>query len=84
MPGIFSRKMASIHSHRADYYSLIAQPVARVIFVHKRPGEIPHLYTTTTDQQRRDFGHLVEDTIRRIESAHFINDNRPPIDPDDD
>ena len=28
--------------------------------------------TTITDEQRREFGQLAEDTIGRIESAHFL------------
>jgi hypothetical protein len=46
--------------------------VAQVVFVRKRLVEIQYLRTTITDEQRREFGHLVEDTIRRIESAEFL------------
>jgi PD-(D/E)XK nuclease superfamily len=46
--------------------------VAQVVFVRKRLVEIQYLRTTITDEQRREFGYLVEDTIRRIESAEFL------------
>jgi hypothetical protein len=36
---------------------------AQVVFVRKRLVEIQYLRTTITDEQRREFGHLVEDTI---------------------
>jgi len=46
--------------------------VAQIVFVRKRLVEIQYLRTTITDEQRREFGHLVEDTIQRIESAEFL------------
>ena len=46
--------------------------VAQVVFVRKRLVEIQYLHTTITDAQRHEFGQLVEDTIRRIESAQFL------------
>jgi CRISPR/Cas system-associated exonuclease Cas4 (RecB family) len=46
--------------------------VAQIVFVRKRLVEIQYLRTTITDEQRREFGHLAEDTIGRIESAHFL------------
>ena len=45
--------------------------VAQVVFVRKRLVEIQYLRTTISDAQRQEFGHLVEDTISRIESAEF-------------
>ncbi len=45
--------------------------VAQVVFVRKRLVEIQYLRTTITDEQRREFGQLVQDTVRRIESAEF-------------
>src|SRR5712691_4823018 len=42
--------------------------VAQVVFVRKRLVEVQYLRTTITDEQRREFGQLVEDTVRRIES----------------
>jgi CRISPR/Cas system-associated exonuclease Cas4 (RecB family) len=46
--------------------------VAMIVFVRKRLVEVQYLRTTITDEQRREFGQLVEDTIRRIESAQFL------------
>ena len=46
--------------------------VAQVVFVRKRLVEVQYLRTTITDAQRQEFGHLVDDTIRRIESAEFL------------
>jgi hypothetical protein len=48
------------------------EDVAQVVFVRKRLVEIQYLRTTITDAQRREFGYLVENTIRRIESADFL------------
>jgi len=46
--------------------------VAQVVFVRKRLVEVQYLRTTIRKEQRREFGQLVEDTIRRIESAQFL------------
>jgi hypothetical protein len=46
--------------------------VAQVVFVRKRLVEVQYLRTTITDEQRREFGQLVADTIGRIESAPFL------------
>jgi hypothetical protein len=46
--------------------------VAQVVFVRKRLVEIQYFRTTITAEQRAEFGRLVEDTIRRIESAQFL------------
>jgi hypothetical protein len=46
--------------------------VAQVVFVRKRLVEIQYLRTTITAEQRQEFGELVTDTIRRIESAQFL------------
>ncbi len=46
--------------------------VALAVFVRKRLVEVQYLRTTVTDGQRREFGQLVEDTIRRIEAAQFL------------
>ena len=46
--------------------------VAQVVFVRKRLVEIQYLRTTITDEQREEFGRLVEGTIKRIESAEFL------------
>src|SRR6202795_787245 len=46
--------------------------VAQVVFVRKRLVEIQYLRTTISEDQRAEFGQLVEDTIRRVESAQFL------------
>ena len=46
--------------------------VAQVVFVRKRLVEVQYLRTKITDEHRREFSQLVEDTIRRIESAQFL------------
>jgi CRISPR/Cas system-associated exonuclease Cas4 (RecB family) len=57
----------------ACYSWVTGEPeVAFVVFVRKRQPEIQYLRTTITDDQRRQFGDVVEETIRRIESAHFL------------
>jgi hypothetical protein len=43
-----------------------------IVFVRKRLVEVQYLHTTITDAQRQEFGRLVENTIRRIESAEFL------------
>ena len=44
----------------------------RLFFVRKSCVEVQYLHTTITDEQRQQFGNLVENTIRRIESADFL------------
>ncbi len=46
--------------------------VAQVVFVRKRLVEVQYLRATITDDQRQEFGQLVEDTVRRIESGLFL------------
>jgi hypothetical protein len=46
--------------------------VAQIVFVRKRLVEVQYFQTTITDERRREFGQIVEDTIRRIESADFL------------
>jgi len=46
--------------------------ISQVVFVRKRMVEIQYFRTTITEEQREEFGLLVDDTIRRIESAHFL------------
>ena len=45
--------------------------VAQVVFVRKRLVEIQYLATTISDEQRQEFGALVQSTVTRIESAEF-------------
>jgi hypothetical protein len=46
--------------------------VAQIVFVRKRLVEIQYFQTAITDQQRQEFGQLVQDTVQRIESAQFL------------
>jgi hypothetical protein len=46
--------------------------VAQVVFVRKRLVEVQYLRTTISDEQRAEFGQIVEDTIHRVESAQFL------------
>jgi PD-(D/E)XK nuclease superfamily len=46
--------------------------VAEVVFVRKRLVEIQYLTTTISDEQREEFGLLVEGTTAQIESAQFL------------
>jgi hypothetical protein len=46
--------------------------VAQVVFVRKRLVEIQYFRTFITDEQRTEFGQLVDDTVRRIEAAQFL------------
>jgi hypothetical protein len=46
--------------------------VAQIVFVRKRQVEVQYLRTRITEEQRDEFGRLVEDTIQRIESAQFL------------
>jgi hypothetical protein len=45
--------------------------VAQVVFVRKRLVEIQYFHTTITDEQRTEFGQLVDVTVRQIEAAQF-------------
>jgi hypothetical protein len=45
--------------------------VAVVAFVRKRISEIQYLRTSITDQQREEFGQLVDATTQQIEEGHF-------------
>src|SRR5437762_10966347 len=46
--------------------------VAQVVFVRKRLVEIQYFKTVISNEQREEFGHLVQDSIERIESAEFL------------
>src|SRR5256885_12051514 len=46
--------------------------VAQVVFVRKRLIEIQYFTTTISDEQRQEFGALVQNTIVQIESAQFL------------
>src|SRR5712672_230177 len=45
--------------------------VAIVAFVRKRVPEIQYLLASITDEQRREFGQVVEATVGQIETAQF-------------
>jgi hypothetical protein len=45
--------------------------VAQVVFVRKRLVEIQYFRTAISEEQREEFGHLVQDSIQRIEAAEF-------------
>ncbi len=56
----------------ACYSWLTGEPeVAFVVFIRKRLPEIQYLRSTISEEQRRDFGQLVQDTIAQIEAAQF-------------
>ena len=46
--------------------------VAQVVFVRKRTVEVQYLRATISDEQRRQFETLVEDTVRGVESGLFL------------
>ncbi len=46
--------------------------VALVVFVRKRMPEIQYLKTSITQEQRREFGQLVEATASQIEAGQFL------------
>ncbi len=46
--------------------------VAVVVFVRKRMPEIQYLRTSITEEQRREFGQLVEATVGQIEAGQFL------------
>ncbi len=57
----------------ACYSWLTGEPeVAFVVFVRKRLPEIQYLRSTITDEQRREFGQLVEDSVAQIEMGQFL------------
>ena len=45
--------------------------VALVVFVRKQVPEIQYLKATISEEQRKEFGRLVETTIHQLESGHF-------------
>lgn len=46
--------------------------VSLIAFVRKRFSEIQYLKTTITDQQREEFGRVVQATVSRIEAGEFL------------
>jgi PD-(D/E)XK nuclease superfamily protein len=45
--------------------------LALVVFVRKHAPEIQYLKASISEEQRREFGRLVETTVRQIEAAQF-------------
>ena len=45
--------------------------VAMVVFVRRKLPEIQYLKTSISDEQLKEYGHLVETTIQQIESGSF-------------
>jgi len=45
--------------------------VALVVFVRKHAPEVQYLRATISEDQRQEFGRLVETTINQIEAGHF-------------
>ena len=45
--------------------------VAMVVFVRKQRPEIQYLTASISEEQRREFGRLVETTIGQVESGQF-------------
>jgi hypothetical protein len=57
----------------ACYSWLTGEPdVAFVVFVRKRLPEIQYLHSTITEEQRREFGQLIQDTVAQIEAGQFL------------
>jgi PD-(D/E)XK nuclease superfamily protein len=46
--------------------------VALVVFIRKRTPEIQYLRTSISEEQRQEFGQLVEETTGRIEAGQFL------------
>jgi hypothetical protein len=47
--------------------------VAMIVFVRKHMPEIQYLKTSISEEQRREFGRVVETTVEQIESGHFAS-----------
>jgi len=45
--------------------------MSAVVFVRKSVPEIQYLKSSITDEQRREYGHLVEATVGQIQSRQF-------------
>ena len=46
--------------------------VALVVFVRKQTPEIQYLKTTFSEEQRQDFGHLIDVTASQIQAGQFL------------
>jgi hypothetical protein len=47
--------------------------VVLVVFVRKHAPEIQYLQASISEEQRQEFGRMVETTIDQIEAAHFVS-----------
>ncbi len=47
--------------------------VAMIVFVRKHMPEIQYLKTSISEQQRQEYGCVVETTVEQIESGHFAS-----------
>jgi CRISPR/Cas system-associated exonuclease Cas4 (RecB family) len=47
--------------------------VALVVFIRKQLPEIQYLKATISEEQRKEFGRLVETTVHQLESGHFCS-----------
>ena len=47
--------------------------VAMIVFVRRHMPEIQYLKTVISEEQRREFGRVVENTVDQIESGHFAS-----------
>lgn len=47
--------------------------MAFVVFVRKQAPEIQYLKATISEEQRKEFGRLVETTIQQLESGQFAS-----------
>jgi PD-(D/E)XK nuclease superfamily len=45
--------------------------VAMIVFVRKHAPEVQYLRATISEEQRQEYGRLVETTVNQIEAAHF-------------
>lgn len=65
--------LLSLDPQLVGYSWLTGEPEAAfVVFVRKRLPEIQYLRATISDDQRREFGELVRDTVAQIEAAQFL------------
>jgi CRISPR/Cas system-associated exonuclease Cas4 (RecB family) len=65
--------LLALDQQLAAYSWVTGEPeVAFVVFVRKRHPEVQYLSTTITEEQRKQFAALLEETIERIESARFL------------
>jgi len=48
------------------------EDVAQIVFVRKRLVEVQYFRTTITEEQRQEFGQLVDSTVNQIQSGQFL------------